>query len=86
MKKFMSLLLASCFLAAASVYAIDEPLLIGDVEYMSPEVDPGYGQVIAESCPRGWDRVPQYRWNHRRHKWEFSGWTCRRQRSTQPPQ
>ena len=86
MNKFMSLLLASSFLAAAPVFAFDGVSMVGNEEYVLPEIDPGFGPVntledemyARRSCPRGWDRVPQYRWNHRRHRWEFSGWTCRR--------
>lgn len=88
MRKFMSLLLLSSFLAAASVFAGEEAFLFGEVEYVLPEIDPGFGPVnsISDSlaarrnCPGGWERVPQYRWNQRSHRWEFSGWTCRRQR------
>lgn len=86
MNKFMSLLLASSFLAAAPVFAFEGVSMVGNEEYVLPEIDPGFGPVntaedeiyARRSCPRGWDRVPQYRWNHRRHRWEFSGWTCRR--------
>jgi hypothetical protein len=86
MNKFMSLLLASSFLAAAPVLAFEGTSLVGNDEYMSPQVDSSYGPIntpedemlARRSCPRGWNRVPQYRWNHRTHHWEFSGWTCRR--------
>lgn len=86
MRKFMALLLASTCLAAATVLAMDDVTFVGDTEYTSPEIDPGYGPVNSlgdelaarSSCPRGFERVPQYRWNQRSHRWEFSGWACRR--------
>lgn len=29
-------------------------------------------------CHRGYRRVPAYRWDRRRHRWVFDGYTCRR--------
>lgn len=91
MTKFMSLFLAASFLAAAPAFAF-EGTMVGDEEYTTPVIDPSYGPIQTEEdemlarrgCPRGWDQVPQYRWNSRRHRWEFSGWTCRRGRGHGP--
>lgn len=85
----MSLLLAASCLASVPAFAF-ETTVIGNEEYTTPTMDPSYGPInTAEEealarrfCPRGWDRVPQYRWNWRRHRWEVVGWTCRRHRAS----
>jgi len=88
MGKFLCLLLASGFLMATSASANVEAMVVGDIEYRMPEVDPGFGpiksineEIAARTlCPRGWQRIPQHRWSQNRNRWEFSGWSCRRAR------
>lgn len=91
MKKLMSLLLTASCLASAPVFAF-ETTLVGNDEYMAPLTAPSVSEAVTGDqdtlartyCPRGWDRVPQYRWNWRRHRWEIVGWTCRRHRTDYP--
>lgn len=94
MRKFMSVFLAATFLAAAPVFAF-EGTVMGDDEYATPMIDSSYiDEIQAEDevafphrryCPRGWRRVPEYRWNYRRHRWEIVGWRCRRHHGGRHP-
>jgi len=86
MQKFMSLFLAATFLAAAPVFA-SETSFGGDDEFTAM-IDPSIGDEIQVQddetlayrrfCPRGWQRVPEYRWNPHMRRWEIVGWRCRR--------
>lgn len=87
MKKPFSLFLAASFFAmAASAFAGEGNYSIGGDEFTAPILDESGNQGIQGNgdtyrryrCPREFDRVPSYRWNYRRHRWEFAGYTCRR--------
>ena len=87
MKKLLSLFLVALFFAlAAPAFAGEGNYAIGADEFTAPILDESSEATIQEKgdsyrryrCPRGYSRVPSYRWNYRRHRWEFAGYACRR--------
>ena len=97
MKKILGLFLASLLVAsAAPAFETEGSYKIGDEEFTAPilvdedaqnvELYSGDQEALRMRCPRGFDRVPSYRWNPRRHRWEFVGYTCQRTRRGGPDQ
>lgn len=94
MKKLLSLFLATSFVAIATpAFQGEGKFRIGDDEFEPPFVQLDNGQVIqiddADSaeyrgrrtwCGRGFERVARWRWDAKKHRWDFAGYTCRKGR------
>lgn len=70
---------------ALSLTAVTAPAFDGEDEFVPPTVQTQDGAYrrLHFLCPRGYERIPRWHWNVKRHRWEFAGFTCRRKR---PPQ
>jgi len=84
-KKVLSLFIAISFFAITApatenLFDEAENYMIGTDEYIAPILDESSSadSLRKYNCPRGTDRVPTYRWNYRKHRWEFAGYRCRR--------